>query len=782
MLRVGFQWGPWLAAISLVARISAGQPDRAATPEREATREPAAPAVTRPVPKGPFAVPYPEGESREATVVLELVVNREGAVTDARVVEGEEPFAGAALGAAQTFRFEPARRGDEPIVARIRMEVRFVPPEPSDEAPAGAAEPPSEPGSAPPRSPDTKVAPPSAPIEIIVLGEHPPPARMTLGRAEVRELPGAFGDPFRAVEVFPGVTPIVTGVPFFYVRGAPPGNVGYFLDGIRVPLLYHVALGPSVIHPGLVDRVDIYSGGYPARHGRFAGAMVAAETTPPRQRFRGEANVRIFDAGALVEAPFAGGRGSALVGGRYSYTAAALSLFAPEVTLNYWDYQARLSYDLNERWRVGAFAFGAYDLFRADEEDSSVGTQFHRVDLRLDHTPNPATRMRFAVTAGVDRSGAEEGNSDDSDDPTLLDELLGARFELEHQVDRKTLVRAGADANVDRYSIVDVDDESGEGSESAAELFTSRYDVTAGVRADVVWKPEPGVTVTPGLRADFYASLPDTAFALDPRIAAEFALSRHVTLEHTFGVAHQPPSFIVPIPGFNISDLKDGLQQSLQSSAGVVVRPGDGFQFGLTLFHNVFLNLTDFLGTLALRDQSFDAESDERLDIRSRGQAYGLELIAKRSFTRRIGFHVAYTLSRSTRMLRGRVAPASFDRTHVLHTALGFDLGNNWRSGARLSFYTGAPSQTDHDAIEFEPVRAIAVPASRRGPPFYRLDLRLEKRWLIDREGRYWAFVIEMLNATLNKEVPVLTCRSSGCEGEAIGPVTVPSIGGEVFF
>jgi hypothetical protein len=65
----------------------------------------------------------------------------------------------------------------------------------------------------------------------------------------VRELPGAFGDPFRAIEVLPGVTPIATGLPYFYVRGAPPGNVGYFLDGVRVPYLYHIGLGPSVIHP-----------------------------------------------------------------------------------------------------------------------------------------------------------------------------------------------------------------------------------------------------------------------------------------------------------------------------------------------------------------------------------------------------------------------------------------------------------------------------------------------------------------------------------------------------
>src|SRR5207249_4000018 len=60
--------------------------------------------------------------------------------------------------------------------------------------------------------------------EILVEAEKTPPAVTSLSKAEVRELPGAFGDPFRAIEALPGVTPIVSGLPYFYVRGAPPGN------------------------------------------------------------------------------------------------------------------------------------------------------------------------------------------------------------------------------------------------------------------------------------------------------------------------------------------------------------------------------------------------------------------------------------------------------------------------------------------------------------------------------------------------------------------------------
>ena len=49
----------------------------------------------------------------------------------------------------------------------------------------------------------------------------------------------------------------------YVVRGANPGNTGFYLDGVRVPALFHIALGPSVIHPYLIGGVDFYPGAYP---------------------------------------------------------------------------------------------------------------------------------------------------------------------------------------------------------------------------------------------------------------------------------------------------------------------------------------------------------------------------------------------------------------------------------------------------------------------------------------------------------------------------------------
>jgi hypothetical protein len=109
---------------------------------------------------------------------------------------------------------------------------------------------------------------------------------------------------------------------------------------------------------------------------------------------------------------------------------------------------------------------------------------------------------------------------------------------------------------------------------------------------------------------------------------------------------------------------------------------------------------------------------------------------------------------------------ATFDRTHVFNGALAFDLGRNWRAGTRVTFYTGLPKAPDPTSSD------------TRLSPFFRLDLRLEKRWQLGQKT-WISFVAEWMNATLSKEAVSTTCTLQGCDQVYIGPITVPSIGVE---
>ncbi|MCB9581348.1 MAG: TonB family protein [Polyangiaceae bacterium] len=775
------------------------------------------PKVTHEVP-----VTYPrsaidEGYFQRVEVILELVVDATGTVTNAKV---DTPrgygFDEAAVTAARQLQFAPAQKNGTPVAARIKFKYVFDPPPAqlagrvfdrdtgkplagatievvtSDGAvqrtesaadgrwsfpalppgpakltvSADALEPISRDatlaraervdvttrlGAAPEVTPPETAKPKV--LEVTVHGEKPAPAVSSLTRAEVRQLPGAFGDPFRAIESLPGVTPIISGLPFFYIRGAPPGNVGYFLDGVRVPYLYHIAIGPSVVQPAMVDRVDLYPGGYPARFGRYAGGIVSAETTEPLAKLHGEGNIRVFDAGAMVEGGFADGRGTVLLGGRYSYTAKIISLLAPDVTIDYRDYQARVSYDVTSRDRLTLFAFGSYDLlgqttigiFRV-----LFGSEFYRGNLRYEHRLNDGM-VRTDVTLGFDQTRV-------ADQQNVQDRSLDVKSELHKRLSSKSQWRLGTQATLDHYTADKAAYADPEDPDTIAfnNRFPPRSDLALSAWTDFVLDVAPGIEVTPGLRFDLYTSGSSTLPAFDPRIAARFAVSDKVHIVHAYGLVHQPPAFVVPVPGLTPGNLQGGLQSALQSSAGVEVDLPEATTAKVTAFENAFFNMSDALGTASGR-------GGIQRDTRSLGSAVGVELYLHRRLTKRFGGYLSYTLSRSTRSLGNESFPSAFDRTHVASGALAYDLGRRWRAGSRVVFYTGAPKTSSTGGL----IRGPRSSSPERDPSFYRIDLRLEKRWYLTKTA-WLAFVAEMLNATLHKEV---------FRGTEIGPVSIPSVG-----
>jgi len=126
--------------------------------------------------------------------------------------------------------------------------------------------------------------------------------------------------------------------------------------------------------------------------------------------------------------------------------------------------------------------------------------------------------------------------------------------------------------------------------------------------------------------------------------------------------------------------------------------------------------------------------------------------------------------------------PSDGDRTHVLSALLAGELGRQWRVGGRILFYTGTPYSQLQGIVPVPPYNAY------RTASFFRLDVRLEKRWALGRDASL-ALVVEGQNVTLSTEASsfALDCRDSPgtptqCSHGRIGPITIPSVGVEAFF
>jgi hypothetical protein len=568
-----------------------------------------------------------------------------------------------------------------------------------------------------------------------------------LDKVEMTETPGSLGDPFRVIESLPGVTTALWPLPAFAVRGSNPGSTGFFLDDLRLPALFHFALGPAVIHPHLIESIDFFPGGYPARFGRFTGGIVAASTTsPPADRLRGSIDVRLYDVGLMLSFPIDDGAGTVTVAGRYAYPGALLALLNEDVALQYWDYQLRVDHRLGPG-KATLFAFGSYDRLETDREFGPHGEDlglknklvllFHRLDLRWRGRVGQGW-LSAGVAGGFDKSELPvEDNPLEVQARSVLprvsyDRALGDALDLV----------VGADGDVTSYRRPVGDDRRGQ-----AEFLEPRTVIMAGVFTSLAARLGDRLVVTPGLRLDFFqerTAQVASDHAVSPRLALRLQLHETVWLKAIGGHFNQMPHLPFQLPTFEGFGLaKHGLQSAWQGALGVEHKSPWGLEFEATSFIN--------RGTMSdMRDPDFGDPLLDDFLIRREALAYGAEIMIRRPSTHRLHGWLSYTLSRSDRLFEGGVVgPSDFDQRHTLNLVTSYTWGRN-TFGGRLHFHTGRLVKID----DAEPLDMARLPA------FYQLDVRVARRFVFDRY-RLEAY-LELVNATLRPQVVGLSQSENG--------------------
>ncbi len=180
------------------------------------------------------------------------------------------------------------------------------------------------------------------------------------------------------IQTLPGVASVVSLLPFPVVRGASPSSTGFLLDGTRVPLLYHLLVGTSVIHPEFIDEIQFYPGGAPAPYGGYTGGIIDGRTARARpDEHLLDFDVNLLQVGGLVREPIKPIGATVTAAARYGYPGFLLGLATNQASLSYWDYQLRLDGgNARNGWTV--FVFGAND---------ELDTRRGRPPIRT--TPNP---------------------------------------------------------------------------------------------------------------------------------------------------------------------------------------------------------------------------------------------------------------------------------------------------------------------------------------------------------------------------------------------------------
>ncbi len=574
-------------------------------------------------------------------------------------------------------------------------------------------------------------------------------SRQTLTTEELMKMPGTMGDALRAIENLPGVARAPFNSGLIIVRGGKPTDSRVFLAGAEVPQLYHFGGFTSVFPTQLVDHVDYFAGNFGVRYGRaIAGAIDVDLREPKRDRFHAALETNAFDTGGMVEGPV--GKGSFALAARRSYIDAVMGLFSvPGLQFTtapvYYDYQGIFDYPLGGG-RFRALVSGSDDQLvlsfaRPQDTDpaiSAFGTHiwYHKLQIRWTRTVGNWS-FYLQNSTGVQGQSGKLGRSLDFD---IF--ALGSDFRVEARWTPSRTLRFlfGADSqygNVDIAANIPPPPAEGQipGPLSATPSVHEQEKLNVGnlgIYAEAVWKPFSRLTLTPGLRFDYFSALAHQAF--NPRLSARVQLSPFTWIKGGVGVFSQDPQPPDYDPNFGNPKLRpeSALHYALTVEQGLL----PGLMAEVTGFYK---DLYDLVATSNAFVQRDGQAVPERKSNDGRGRVYGGELLLRQSVSKWFFGWISYTLMRSERKDCATCAWRlfDFDQTHILIIAAHAYLPKGFEVGARFRYISGYPYTVayggwyDADVDVYSPAQGPVN--TGRLPAFHQLDVRFDKTFLFER-------------------------------------------------
>ncbi len=176
---------------------------------------------------------------------------------------------------------------------------------------------------------------------------------------EIKNIPGSWDDPTRAVQIFSGVSGGGDFSGFMAVRGGSPDQNQVIIDGVVVPNPYRFRLafggGLSTINPNTTEDIYLHLGGFSAEYGNSMTSILEVESkSGNRKHLRTQGSINFTDVNGLVEGPLPFLSGSFIFSIRRTY----YDLILNQVTKSnsifpfFSEVYSKISFDINKTNKI----------------------------------------------------------------------------------------------------------------------------------------------------------------------------------------------------------------------------------------------------------------------------------------------------------------------------------------------------------------------------------------------------------------------------------------------
>ena len=541
----------------------------------------------------------------------------------------------------------------------------------------------------------------------------------------------------KIVLTLPGITTVGEASSGYNVRGGATDQNLILFNGGTVYNPSHLFGLFTSFNSDAVENVELFKSSIPVEYGgRISSVLKVTSKEANMQKLTGSASIGVLTSKANIEIPIVKDHVSLLLNGRTTYSDWILKQLPEDSgykngTANFYDFGGVLTWKLNSLHRLKVYGYWSNDKFSFSSRDK-YGYQNRNFSAEWRSFLNE--NVTATLSAGLDHY---DYFNEDRNVPSMaarlsfgIDQLWG-KLHVRHRLsDKRALsyglsiqhynVQAGKYEPVGTESCITTDQLQKEKAlESAAYLdyefsLTDKLSVSAGLRysmfnalgprdVNIYLDGElPSEETLVETRSE--TGVIKTYHAPEIRLSARYALQENLSLKVGFNTMHQfihkvsNTSIMSPTDIWKLSDLNIKPQSGWQLAAGIYHETTDKkYEFSAEAYYK---HISDYLNyrSSAVLLMNHHLETDV---ISTKGQAYGIELQAKKPFGKLNGW-VSYTFSRSLlRQDDQRVAmplnggewyPAEYDRPHEVKAVLNFKFTERYSFSSNFNYATGRPT------------------------------------------------------------------------------------------
>lgn len=614
-------------------------------------------------------------------------------------------------------------------------------------------------------------------IEVITKRTPKNVIKKSIGSKEITRIPGTAGDALRALQAIPGIGVANDFSGALYIRGGSDEDNLYYFDRVPVGYPYHFGGLVSSLSSEIIERIDVYAGGYGAEYGVDSQAVIDiySQNNSP-ENLRGKLNLNLLYSEGLLQGKI-GEKGFWYAAGRRSYIdlfIGSLSFDTGAITAfpRFWDYQIKAGYDLTEKHQLFFNLFASGDKFAVKLDGEDVDRDFRGNTSFESGFEGAGIHFRSAITDRLTSYLSLTRSNflfDVNFGPTISLDINAPTYTLReditYELNEKHRLETGLILGVEPGEVSGTFTRIPDEGEVEFDIrFEEKNTINESVRGQRIegylqdrYNLLPFVSVVYGIRFDYFNRVDE--LSVQPRGSIRVVLPNTSELQFAYGIYNQ-----TPIPAQLSSSVGNPNLKSSQASHYIVELKRELSQdteIKIAAYYKDLVNLVTSDISSVFLNQGV-------------GYAQGTEVFLRhRSGERFFGWvSYAYALSKRRDRLGEPYRYYSFDQTHVATLAVSYNLTPTWEFGAKWQYRTGNPYTPVVDAqlvvdprfAEGKKIEDITVTEfiqnsvyipiygetnSERLPPYHRLDVRVSKTFRFNS----WdlGIFIELLN-TYNRK------------------------------